>query len=153
MDGFFRGSMVESTPWMVLHRPVEPAWLTRHLATSTSNIRELRLKGRSDGHCLSVGQPLELLKITEAEPKAAAIPSSKSGGTELLLAQLPAAIRAHPWPANPGDGAKTKLISCRFFGLSNDYLTAGRFAKALSRGNQGGTDEIHLFGVLRLRQI
>jgi hypothetical protein len=29
-DGFFRGSIAESTHWMVLHRPVELARLTGH---------------------------------------------------------------------------------------------------------------------------
>lgn len=45
-DGFFRGSTVKSTHWMVLHRPVEPAALTG----------EVLLKGMSTEKCSASAQ-------------------------------------------------------------------------------------------------
>jgi hypothetical protein len=43
-DRFSRGSIVESTPWMVLHRPVELARITGNLGTGTG-LSGLRLRG------------------------------------------------------------------------------------------------------------
>ena len=146
---------------MVLHRPFESARITGHLATSTSDVRELRLIKQNDCHCLSVDRPLEQVKSQKTSQRPPRYPPLRLRSGQALAknartGDLEANFRPPFEHIREAQIPLTRLKN----GVAVDSRSPERLSDnrtmsygSLSQRKQGGMDEIHLFGIPRARQV